>query len=229
MVDPDDAPTHPIDAPPPIDSQVPVDARPDAAPDAPPDAPPDACVPLHTQLLANPVFDLEPPGTLWVQNPIPNLPGGPFNPITTPPIAADTTPYGVWLGGAAGEDASPEASFVTDSITQDILIPAETTELVISGKYLVGTTEDPGTGPFDSANVALLQTDGTPIDAGILSLTNLDGDAQITTWTPFTHSFNVTGLSGTTVRVRLTSTNDIINHTNFFFDSLSLQATSGCP
>ncbi len=47
-----DAPHVPIDAPRPIDARE-IDAAP----------PPDACVPISTQLLNNPTFDLTPAGT----------------------------------------------------------------------------------------------------------------------------------------------------------------------
>ena len=44
------------------------------------------------------------------------------------------------------------------------------------------------------------------------------------TWTPLTKTF--TGnYAGQTVRLRFTSTNDIINVTNFFFDTIALTAT----
>jgi len=46
-------------------------------------------------------------------------------------------------------------------------------------------------------------------------------------WQPFTHSFTA-NVSGQTVRLRFTSTNDVTLGTNFFFDTLSLKATH-CP
>jgi hypothetical protein len=198
-----DAP--PIDAPPPIDAAPPVDA------------PIDACVPITTEVLANPVFDLTPAGTMWQQTPIdPTYP-----PITSDGFAAQTAPYKAWMGGF--EAQSLGLNTVTDVIYQDVTIPANTTQLVLTGFYVVGTTET-GTTVYDTASVALLQTNGSPIET-VMSLSNATATAAA--WQPFTHTFTA-NVSGQTVRLRITSTNDITNVTNFFFDTLSLKATH-CP
>ena len=183
------------------------------------DAPPDACVPVVTELLANPVFDLTPPGTGWQQTPID--PGYP--PITSDgPFAAHTAPYKVWTGGFAAPNLGQT---VTDVVYQDFAVPAATTQLVITGYYTVGTNEDPAaTFPYDTGELALLQTNGTPIE-GVLALSNL---TTVGTWTAFSHTF-AGNLSGQTVRVRMTSSNDDSFATNFFYDTLSVKATHGCP
>jgi len=215
----------------PIDAAI--DAPPDAPPDARPidaaiDAPPDACIPQQTELLANPAFDLEPMGTLWQQLPIQNVvcngsPCGPFPLITGDvPSLVQSAPYLVFLGGITGSDVSPAQSHVTDQMFQDFTVPPGTTQLVLTGFYQVGTTDDPSF-PFDTADVALIQTNGSPIE-DVLALSN---QTSTTDWVPLTHTFT-TNLSGQTVRLRLTSTNDDSFNTNFFFDTFSIVATH-CP
>jgi hypothetical protein len=224
-----------IDAPPPhrdaaqvIDTPIAIDAAIDAfVPDAfvPKDAPPvDACVPVVSELLTNPVFDLTPTGTGWTEQPIQNLPGGPYPIITSDGFGAQSVPFKAWLGGAAGSDASPAQSSLTDVLYQDVTIPANTTVLAITGFFVVGTTETAGTGIFDTGTLDLIQTNGTPIE-NVMSLNNTTTTAD---WTAFNHTF-AASLSGQTVRLRATSTNDITNNSNFFFDTLSLKATHGCP
>nr|HEX4318964.1 hypothetical protein [Kofleriaceae bacterium] len=207
-----------------IDAAVPIDAPP------PPPPPPDACVPQVTELLANPTFDLEPVGMAWTQVPIQNVqcsgsPCGPF-PLITSDGAVQSMPYTAFLGSITGNDVKPKQNTVTDQLYQDVAVPAGTTQLVLTGYYVVGTTEaadDPNV--YDTADVALIQTDGTPIE-DVLSVSNVTADGM-TDYVAFTHTF-ATNVAGQTVRLRMTSTNDQINYTNFFFDTLALKATH-CP
>ncbi len=208
-----------------IDAAIdaPIDARPLDAfkfEDAPP---PDACVPLITELLTNPVLDLSPTGIGWTEVPIQNLPGGPYPIITSDGLAAQSPPFKAWLGGAAGEDANPEQDSLTDQLYQDVAVPALTTQLVLTGFYVVGTTET-GSVVYDTGSLDLLQTNGTPIE-NVMALNNT---TTVSDWTTFSHTFTA-NVSGQTVRLRATSTNDITNNSNFFFDTLSLKATHGCP
>lgn len=209
---------HAQDPDAPVDAEQHIDARVDAPPDARPiDAPPDACVPQTTELLANPVFDLDPVGTGWTQVPIdPTYP-----PITSDGFAAHTAPYKAWMGGFAGQDIGQSSA--TDVVYQDFMVPAGTTQLVITGYYVVGTNET-GTTIYDTGALDLLQTNGTPIE-NVLSLNNTTNTGAV--WTSFSHTFTQIP-AGQTVRLRITSTNDISNVTNFFFDTLSLKATH-CP
>lgn len=209
-------PDAPVDAAPHIDA--PVDAPPDARPI---DAPPDACVPQTTELLANPVFDLNPAGINWTQVPI----DASYPPITSDlnsqgGFAAQTAPYKVWLGGFV---SAQMGQVVTDVVYQDVAIPAGTTQLVITGYKQVATSETT-TGVYDTASLDLLQTNGTPIE-NVDSLTNNSGTNNA--WVAFTHTFT-TVPAGQTVRVRMTSSNDYSNTTTFLFDTLSLKATH-CP
>lgn len=190
------------------------DARPDARPDAPPDAPPDACIPVVTQLLQNPAYDLTPQGTGWQEQII--QAGYPL--ITSQDgVAEHSAPYKAWLGGFTG-------NAVTDVLYQDVTIPPATTQLVLSGYYDVRSSETTTTTVYDTGSLGLTQTNGTPI-VTILALSNL---TTKTTWTLFTHTF-AQNLSGQTVRLRMTSSNDSSLASSFFFDTFTLTATHGCP
>ena len=94
---------------------------------------------------------------------------------------------------------------------------------MLTGYYVVGTNET-GTTVYDTGSVDLLQTNGTPIE-NVMSLNN--ATTTPAAWQAFSHTFTA-NVSGQTVRLRITSTNDITNATNFFFDTLSLKATH-CP
>lgn len=199
-----------IDTPPPIDAP---------APDAVPDAMPDAfvCVPVTTQLLVNPSFDLTPMGTGWTQTPIDVA----FPPITDQDGPAEhSAPYKVWMGGFE----APAGGTVTDIAYQDVVVPANTTSLVLTGFYIVGTQESAtATTAFDTGSLAITQTDGTQIVA-VNSFSNL---TTVAAWTAI--NFTVPqNLSGQTIRLRMTSSNDDSFVTNFFFDSFALNATH-CP
>jgi hypothetical protein len=216
-----------IDAPmidaPMIDAPM-IDAPIDAMIDAPMidapmiDAPPDACIPLDAELLANPALDLSPAGTGWQQTLI-----DPAFPLVTGDgmLLAHSAPFKAWLGGIES-DGFPAT--VTDVLYQDVVVPAGTTQLVLTAYYEVRSGEDPAeTMVFDSAAIDVTQPNGTPI-VTVRALSNL---TPTTTWTLVTHTF-AQNLSGQTIRVRMTSTNDFFRATSFYFDTLSLRALH-CP
>jgi hypothetical protein len=226
-----DAPNVPVDA---KQIDAPIQPHPDAfvpLTDAfvPQDAPADmmtdastadaACVPMVTQLLANPALDLTPMGTNWQQTPIDPT----FPPITDQDGPAEqSAPYKMWLGGFAAGDLG--MTTVTDVVYQDVTVPANTTQLVLSYYYIVGTQEDPAaTIAFDTASIAFTQTNGTQI-VQANSFSNL---TPVATWTLATFTVPQ-NLSGQTIRLRLTSSNDVSFGSNFFFDSFALNATH-CP
>jgi hypothetical protein len=216
-----DAPMHLADAPDIDSAPHPIDA-PSVTVDAP-------CVPQTTQLLANPTFDGAPMGTGWNQIPVPNAMGGPYYPITNSGPTPQSAPYHALMGGLAGEDCSPAASQITDQIYQDIAIPAGTTQLVLTGYVVIGTMETTTTTVYDTAELALIETNGAPIEVAY-SATNLSAaNFANGAWQAFSKTFsNPAGVSGRTIRIRATSTNDISYNSNFFFDTLALQATH-CP
>jgi hypothetical protein len=203
---------YPSDAPGGRDGSLYFDA-PDPGPDGPRGD--GGCVPTTTELLANPAFDLTPLASGWTEQNIDNT----FPIITADTgLAAQSTPDRAWMGGFQGSDLGVMS--VSDTLYQDVAIPAGTTQLVLTGYYAVATAE---TGPtvFDTASVDLLQPSGTAIEA-IQALTNATAAA---TWTQLSHTFTA-NVAGQTVRLRFTTTNDDLNATSFFFDTLSLKATS---
>jgi hypothetical protein len=214
----------------PLDSPTaqPPDAMPDSStPDStviPPDtsSTPDACVAIASEKLANPALDLTPNGTGWTEVLIPNLEGGPYPIITADGLAPITAPNKAWMGGAAGFDADPIVASVTDQLFQDVAFPADATTFVVTGMFAVGGIEDTDQ-VFDTFTLDITETDGTQIE-NVLVLDNMTPAAA---FAPFSKTLSA-NLAGRTVRFRATTTNDTINHTNFFLDSLSFKATF-CP
>lgn len=191
-------------APPPVDAFVP------PAPDA-------SCAPIVMELLTNGNFDTAPLGTGWTEAPIVAGDelvaseadvGGP----------ADTAPNVAWMGGYARSGNN------TDTLDQDIAITAGTTSLVLTGSYVVATSDGLG---LDTGHVMLVSTTNTPLEAAL----DVDDTGGASTWTPFSKTFG-DAHAGETVRLRVTTTGDDLYATAFFFDSLSLEATiapQGCP
>jgi hypothetical protein len=203
-------------APPRPDAPRPPDApSPDAPPPPPP--PPPACVPMTTQLLGNPLFDQGPQGAGWVQQPIDSS----FPLVTAQDGPAEhSAPYKAWLGGFTGAN-------VRDSLYQDVVVPPLTKQVVLAGFYQVHTDETSGS-VYDSVTATLTLTNGAII-ATALQASNLTPQ---TSWAQFYSTVASTGaqdLSGLTVRVRFSSRNDGAKPTSFFFDTVSLTATHGCP
>jgi hypothetical protein len=175
------------------------------------DAPTPCTAMTTTQLLVNPALDATPAGMGWVEMP--------FNAtlpiITTDDGIAEQTPtLKAWLGGFA------EVS--SDQLYQDVVIPAGTSELKVSGHFAVATTEVAGAGVKDTASIELTEVGGTLIE----SVKTFDNTVTFQTWTVLDHTVaNLNGLSGQTVRLVLRSSSDAAANTNFFFDSLGLTAT----
>ncbi|HUS31513.1 MAG TPA: hypothetical protein VMZ53_23570 [Kofleriaceae bacterium] len=211
----------------PADAKIYLDGRIEPQPDAqivhpPADASIDAPKPVdayvctvHTkQLLLNPALDLAPAGTSWVMQNIDNA----FPVVTDdPPLAPHSAPYKAWMGGISGDDIG--ASSATDGLYQDVQVPAGTTSLVFTGFYDVRTSET-GTTVYDRGTVSLTKTDGTPLET-IASLSNA---APTAAWTAVSKTFSG-NYSSQTVRLKFTTTNDVINATSFYFDTFALTAT----
>lgn len=179
-----------------------------------------SCTPMQIEQLKNPSFDLAPVGTMWIE--------APFD-ATLPIITGDvgitqqSAPYYAWMGGVQGTDYG--VSTCTDTLYQDIAIPATATTLVLTGYYEVRTGET-GSTVYDTGSLALTQTNGTVIES-VFTQQQLNNAHATTSWTAINHTFtNVP--AGQTVRLFFTTSNDITNPTSFYFDSLSLEAMA-CP
>jgi len=165
-------------------------------------------------LLKNASFEDTPPGTMWVEARI-----DASIPLVTDAsngVAAHTPALRAWLGGFA--QAAPN----TDSLFQDVTIPASTTQLVFKGFYEVRTQETQQLA-FDAATVELLSTTNTQLQL----LVSLDNRSATTAWTQMMQPITAS-VAGQTVRLRFRSNSDAIQPTSFFFDTLELNATY-CP
>lgn len=176
-----------------------------------PDSGPGPCTVTTRDLLMNGTF--EGAGTGWTAVPI----------VANDPLVGDNSGGGIaahsptmraWLGGVAQANA-------TDRLYQDVLVPASTTMLVLTGFYEVRTGES-GATVYDTGKAEITTTAGTSIEV----IKALDNAQKTTTWTSLDHPFtNLAQMKGQTVRVHLTTTNDGLNATSFYFDTLHLNAT----
>lgn len=179
-----------------------------------------ACTPMQIELLKNPAFDLAPVGTMWTQAPY-----DPALPVVTADVGVplQSAPNYAWMGGLQATDYGQ--STVSDTLYQDIAIPATATTLVLTGYYEVRTGDSP-TLVYDKASVSLAQTTGTVIEP-VFTEAQLNNTHATTTWTAINHTFtNVP--AGQTVRLLFGTSNDITLATSFYFDTLSLKAMA-CP
>jgi len=200
---------------------APIFSTPDArvgTPDAaigPPDAmvqTPDAsgCTTQTIQLLSNENFDLGSGGG-WVENgagyPIVLSPSDPTYPL---PITPQSGNYAAWMGGVDS---------ATRAIYQDVVVPADATNLTLSGYIYIATGETSGV--WDTWAATIRNTSGGVLET-LASLSNADAND---TWTAFSYPA-ATNLAGQTIRIYFENTNDAINNTNFFVDTLLLNVTS---
>jgi len=170
------------------------------------------CTEIMTELLGNPAFDTTPVGAGWIQTPI-----NATYPLVTDQdgISEQSPPYKAWLGGLQG----------TDLLWQEVMVPARTRLLIVAGFYEVRSQEN-GAAIVDTSAVALVDT----ADAPIATVIALDNTKKTTTWTPLTFSvMNAAPLSGTRVRLRMTSTNNNTTYTSFYYDTLSVKAAHCMP
>lgn len=185
----------------------------DAAPpiDAPPlvDAPP-GCTPMTTQLLVNGNFDAPTMGMGWTSTPI----NATYPIVTADGTLKETAPNIAWMGGWA--QAAPN----TDELHQDVMIPAGTTMLSLTGYYQIRTGELFDFLPIDFIDVQLTTTTGTMLES-VLALDNGDKTTQ---WTPISKTF-AQPFAGQMVRLHVTTDGDSTDATSFFLDSLVLTAT----
>lgn len=175
--------------------------------DGPPIDGPPACTQMNVNLLQNASFDGTPLATMWTETRYGNE-----LIVRTDGFAAQSGTTKAWLGGVTGAAAS-------DALHQDVAIPASATGIGITGYYHVITGESGGT-VYDRGSIDLVTTGGTLVEA----IAAFDNAHATGGWTAFNKNFT-SNLAGTTVRVRMTSTNDVSAATSFYFDTLALTAT----
>ncbi len=197
---------------------APVTGNPDAAVDSPTstgtdaavDSPPAGCTMMMVNLLANPAFETTPLATGWTETRYMNEPI-----VRTDGIAGQSPTTKAWLGGVVGTIGAN----ATDGLHQDIAIPASAMNIVLTGFYEVRTGET-GASVYDRGSLDLVSTAGTVIEP-IQAFTNA---APTTTWTAINKTITA-NVKGTTVRLRMTSSNDFTAATAFYFDTMALNAT----
>lgn len=184
-----------------------VDSPTSTSTDGPPIDGPPACTPMTVNLMLNANFDTTPLATMWTETRYNNE-----LIVRNDGFAAQSGASKAWLGGVTGSAAS-------DGLHQDIAIPASATGISLTGYYHVITGET-GATVFDRGNIDLTTTAGTTIEA-IMAFDNAHATGA---WTAFSKTFTQT-IAGTTVRLKMKSTNDVLNATSFYFDTLALNAT----
>lgn len=163
---------------------------------------------MTTQLLANPNFDSTPIGMGWTAMPI----NATYPIITADGSLIQSAPNKAWMGGL---EATPN----TDQLYQDVMVPAGTTMLSITGYYQIRSGDIPFL-PIDFIDVELRSTTGTLLES-VLALDNTDATTQ---WTPISKTFAMPH-AGTMVRLHVSTDSDATDATSFFLDSLALTST----
>jgi len=103
----------------------------------------------------------------------------------------------------------------TDSVYQDVAIPANVTSATLSFWLKVTTSETTTTTAYDTLKVQIRNTSNTVL-ATLATYSNLNAGAYSQ------KSFNVTAYMGTTVRVYFLGVEDVSLATSFFVDDTSL-------
>jgi len=198
-----DAPGTPDAAPRPDAPSLPDAPRPPDAP-SPPDAP--GCTDTWVPLLVNGNFDLG-PSSSWVEF---SSYGELIVQPPTLPVLAQTLPFAVWMGGADNNN---------ETLQQDVTVPSGATALRLRGQYYIVSQElFPGI-PYDFLYIQIRNTSNTVLEA----LATYDDDDENLGWTAFTHNAS-TSYAGQTIRLFFNATTDVSEPTNFFIDSLVLEA-----
>ncbi len=208
--------------PPTPDAAVP--GTPDAA--VPPPTPDAACTPTTVPLLTSGNFDMG-PGVGWVEgsgaspayqlivqtNDNDTLDQPDEFPATVMPHSGM---WGAWLGGYA----APLFGTASDTLHQDVAVPASATSIEITGQRWFASEDTSGA---DFARLNLRAPGGAVLEmfTGPGGWTSTD---ETTTWQAF--AFSPTGsYAGQTIRLELFArVNDSLN-SSFFFDSIEVTAT----
>ena len=172
---------------------------------------PSQCTTMTANLLQNGNFEGTPLAAMWTETRYQN------QPIVTTAGAAGQggSSTKAWLGGVTGVPGTDAA----DGLSQDIAIPASATGLAFTGFYQILTGET-GVTPYDHGYAELQSTSGAVID----TLASYDNSQAVSAWTAISHPI-AANVAGQTVRIKLRSTNDYLNASSFYFDTLALTAT----
>lgn len=196
-----------------VDASIADAGNPDAAiadaglPDGP------SCVVASLELLSNGNFDMG-AGT-WIED---SEGGYPIvaNDSTVTGLTADTPSFVAWIGGY-----SSIIGTVTDTLLQDVLVPADATPIAFSGKFRIAT-EETSSIAYDELKLQILNSATNVVLEELVVWSNDDNN---TNWEIF--SGNSTGnYAGQTIRIRFIATMDSSLNTSFFIDTWSATTTS---
>ena len=165
-----------------------------------------AQVAIGSNVVANPGF--ESGDAPWTQ-----ASGASAPIITVEPGVAHTGTSDAWLGGYTGG---------TDTLYQDVAIPASVTQAILQFWYRIETSEATSA-PHDRMDVYLTAPGGTTRLVTLASLSNADDTGGA--WVHSTAT-DVSAFRGQTVRLTFTATNDAANVTSFRVDDVSLAVSS---
>jgi hypothetical protein len=180
----------------------------DAAP-GPSDAA--ACVLGPVQLLTNAAFDDTPVGTGWTEDAFDVA-------IIQPPPDGVTAESGTTVAWLAGYATASD-----DHLSQDVVIPAEATELTVTGFVWV-ETEETGAGDFDVAQLRLATTGGVTVEV----LGDWSNQSEDGAWLPFSATLG-SAHAGETLRLQLDASTDGSLLTSFLFDTMAVTARACLP
>jgi hypothetical protein len=173
------------------------------------------CAPTNVQLLSN--QDLDSGRTMWLE--MPEAPKDRLIMTTLeirghgPRLTAHSPDYAAWLGGV-----NP----AVERLVQAITLPPGASGLRLKGHILIASQDTPFYA-IDKLYLEVVDVGGVVIEAigGAPTFSNVD---LTLSWAPF--DFPIEGsYGGQTIRIQIRAINDELFNTNFFLDSLRLEAT----
>ena len=156
-------------------------------------------------LLANAGF--ESGDTAWTQ-----VPAGTI--LTNNASIAHAGSWYAWLGGYDNG---------TDTLFQDVTIPASSSAARVQFWYLINTLETTSTTVYDQMTVTLVNPSSGALLATLATFSNLSATSG---WVQ-SPAYDVSAFRGQTVRLKFVAVTDFSNITSFRVDDVSLSADSG--
>jgi hypothetical protein len=137
-----------------------------------------------------------------------------FELIYNDPSYSHSGNWYAWLGGYDGD---------TDTLFQNITIPADATAADARFWYRIDTLESPGSSVNDVLNVTVESPAGGAVLQTLTTLSNLDDTAGA--WVQ-SAPFSLLSYKGQTVRLKFKAANDSSNPTDFLVDDVTVAVTT---
>lgn len=189
-----------------IDAPLTPDA-PGGSVDAPPTPDATPCTPIWQELLQNGDFDSGP--VVWT------IVGGTMI-RSDSPIAEHSGTFLAWFLGGNNRD---------ETLSQTVVVPVDASALRLRGSRCWTTTETTMTTPYDLFDLELRATNNTLLET-LQAASNLDA-ASTCSWS-FFELPATSAYAGQSIQLVLHATSDGASVTNFYLDTLELQALA-CP